>query len=135
MGTITESISSKKYGGLLAKALPKVIENDEELERFAALLEDLDMVQRDLTAEEETLAALLAQLIRDYDDRIELPDIPADKLLAFLMEQRGLKQADLVPLIGSRSQVSDMVTGKRSISKSQAKKLGEFFHVSAAIFI
>ena len=57
MGTITESISAKKYAVLLAKALPKVIESDEELERFAELLEGLDMLKRDLTAEEKALEA------------------------------------------------------------------------------
>src|SRR6266853_1859738 len=125
MGVITESVSAKRYGGLLAKTLPKVIENDDELERFATVLEGLDRRQRELTAEETTLAALLAQLIADYDEKVELPDVPTDKVLAFLMEQRGLRQADLVPLIGSRSQVSEMVTGKGSVSKAQARKLGE----------
>jgi len=51
------------------------------------------------------------------------------------MEQRGLKQADLVPVLGSRAQVSDLVNGKRGISKAQAKKLAEYFGVSAAIFL
>src|ERR1700719_2016150 len=135
MGTITESISAKKYGGLLAKALPKVIESDEELERFAELLEGLDMLKRALTAEEKALEALLAQLIKDYDDKVDLPELPANKMLTFLMEQRGLRQADLVSVIGSRSQVSDLVTGKRGVSKAQARKLAGFFHVSAALFI
>jgi HTH-type transcriptional regulator/antitoxin HigA len=38
-------------------------------------------------------------------------------------------------VIGSRSQVSDLVSGKRGISKAQAKKLAEFFHVSIELFI
>ena len=52
-----------------------------------------------------------------------------------VLEQRRLKQADLVPLLGSRAQVSDLVNGKRGISKAQAKKLAEYFHVSAELFI
>jgi HTH-type transcriptional regulator/antitoxin HigA len=41
----------------------------------------------------------------------------------------------LLPVFGSRSRVSEAVNGKRAISKSQAKRLGEFFSVSPAAFI
>jgi HTH-type transcriptional regulator / antitoxin HigA len=53
----------------------------------------------------------------------------------FLMEQSRLKQADLVLVLGSRPQVSDLVNGKRGISKARAKKLTEYFGVSAELFI
>jgi HTH-type transcriptional regulator/antitoxin HigA len=48
---------------------------------------------------------------------------------------RDLRQADLVPLVGSRGLVSEIVNGKRAISKAQAKVLGTFFNVSPALFI
>jgi HTH-type transcriptional regulator/antitoxin HigA len=51
------------------------------------------------------------------------------------MQQRGLKQADLVPVLGSRAQVSDLVNGKRGISKTQAKALAKYFGVSIELFI
>jgi HTH-type transcriptional regulator/antitoxin HigA len=51
------------------------------------------------------------------------------------MEERGLRQADLVGIIGSRGVVSEVVNGKRTISKSQAKSLGDFFHVEPSLFI
>ena len=38
-------------------------------------------------------------------------------------------------MIGSRAQVSALVSGRRGISKAQAKKLAEFFHVTADLFI
>jgi len=56
-------------------------------------------------------------------------------MVQFLMEQRGLKQADLVPVLSSRAQVSDLVNGKRGISKAQIKKLAQFFDVSTDLFI
>ncbi len=83
-----------------------------------------------------TMSSLLEKLIADYDDRFyPITDGKPHEMIRYLMEQRGLKQADLVPAIGSRSQVSDMVTGKRSVSKAQARKLADFFHVSPALFI
>lgn len=56
-------------------------------------------------------------------------------MLAYLMEKRGLKQADLVPVFRSRGYVSDVVNGKRAINKAHAKQLAAFFQVSADIFI
>jgi HTH-type transcriptional regulator/antitoxin HigA len=51
------------------------------------------------------------------------------------VEQRELKQVDLVPVLGSRAQVSELVNGKRGISKAQVKKLAEYFRVSAELFL
>jgi HTH-type transcriptional regulator/antitoxin HigA len=134
--TATVSINREKYGKLLAKTLPKIIETDEEFDRMAALLEELTIPERELTPEEDALASLVEKLVVDYDDRYyAIPDAKPHEMAKYLMEQRGLKQADLVPLLGSRAQVSDLVNGKRGISKAQAKKLAEYFGVSAELFI
>ncbi len=59
---------------------------------------------------------------------------PRDMLL-FLMEQQDLKQADLLEVLGSKGIVSEVVNGKRAISKTHAKRLAENFKVSAELFI
>jgi HTH-type transcriptional regulator/antitoxin HigA len=64
-----------------------------------------------------------------------LPKIEARKLVRRLLEQRELKQRDLIPVLGASGTVSDILSGKRSISKTQAKKLAGFFRVSAEYFI
>jgi HTH-type transcriptional regulator/antitoxin HigA len=51
------------------------------------------------------------------------------------MEQWSLKQADLLPIFKSRGYVSDVINAKRAISKAHAKRLAEFFRVSANLFI
>jgi hypothetical protein len=51
------------------------------------------------------------------------------------MEQNGLRQAHLVSIFGSRGRISEVVNGKRVISKAQAKAMGEFFKVSPELFI
>jgi HTH-type transcriptional regulator / antitoxin HigA len=131
--TTNATLNPAKYGKLCADAIPKVI--DAEFDRMVAKMEALDR-RKNPTPEEEALSELLATLIEDYDDRhYPLPDVGPHEMIRYLMEQRGLKQADLVELIGSRSQVSDMVTGKRGVSKAQARKLAEFFKVSPALFI
>ena len=72
----------------------------------------------------------------DYDERTHpLPNIEPRRLLKGLLEQRELKQRDLIPVLGGGSTVADILSGKRTISKTQAKKLAEFFRVSVEYFI
>jgi len=133
MGVAT--INPAEYGKLCADVLPKVIETAEEFDRMVERMEAIDF-NPDSTPEERVLSQLLARLVRDYDDtHYPDPEIAPHEMIQYLMEQRGLKQADLVELIGSRAQVSDMVTGKRAVSKAQAKKLAEFFHTKLELFI
>jgi HTH-type transcriptional regulator/antitoxin HigA len=54
-------------------------------------------------------------------------------MVQFLLQQLGLKQVTL-SRSSSRCQVSDLVNGKRGISKAQARKLAQFFHVAAEVF-
>jgi HTH-type transcriptional regulator/antitoxin HigA len=124
------------YGNLLAAELPKPIENEKEFERMAQRLEELDFPSRDLTPEEVALREILAALVEVYEkEHHQLPVQPPCEMVRYLMEQRGLRQADLVPVLGTRAQVSDVVTGRRGISKAQARKLADFFQVSAELFI
>jgi HTH-type transcriptional regulator/antitoxin HigA len=133
MGLTT--INPKKYGRLCADVVPKAIESDDEFDRLVEKMEALDL-KKNPTPEEQALSALLARLIQDYDDRYHaLPALPSHKMIAFLMEQRPLRQADLLPVFGSRSVVSDVLNGKREPSKAHVRKLAEFFHISAEVFL
>src|SRR5437660_12534485 len=123
MGVAT--VSPEKYRALVAKALPKVIETDRELEHFAEMLESLDRLDRKLTPEEKALEALLVKLIQDYDDKVEVPKGPPYRVVSYLMEQRGLRLVDMVPIFGSRSVASAVLLGKRELSKAHIRKLAE----------
>jgi HTH-type transcriptional regulator/antitoxin HigA len=61
------------------------------------------------------------------------PTLP--ELLTYLMDQHGLSRADLVPLLGTASRVSEVLNGKRELSMSMVRKLRERFHVSADVLI
>lgn len=134
MGSTLDSV---RYGELLAKATPKVIENDDELEACAARMEEIDRRRAGgkVTVEEIALRDLLAQLVKAYDDEVELPEEPPHKIIAFLMEHRGQRQTDLVPeVFGSRAEASDVVAGRRAPSKAHIKKLAKFFGLSTDVF-
>ena len=55
-------------------------------------------------------------------------------ILLFLMEQRELKPADLVPVMGSETRVSEVVNGEGDIGKELALILGSYFHVEPSLF-
>jgi HTH-type transcriptional regulator / antitoxin HigA len=141
IGRMTAAIKQKfdlrKYSRLVSKVAPLVIENKEEFERADAEIGRLLKKGYDnLSIDERRLLALLSRLVEDYEDRTFLiPDSPPYQTLQFLMEQNDLRQADLVQIFGSRGRVSEVVNGKRAISKAQAKALGEYFKVSPELFI
>lgn len=98
-----------------------------------AELEKLDMLGRELTPAEKLLAELMTLLVREFEER----NYPLGHAgpLEVLMEDRGVRQRDLIPMFGSSSVASDVLNEKRSISKSHARKLAEFFCVPVSLFI
>jgi HTH-type transcriptional regulator/antitoxin HigA len=128
-------IDPARYGKLCARVVPKLIESDDEFDRLVEAMEALDF-KANPTPEEKTVSALLARLIQDYDDqRHALPEAPPNEMIAFLMNQRGLRPINLLPIFGSRSVASDVLSGKREPSKAHVRKLAEFFHVSTDVFL
>jgi HTH-type transcriptional regulator/antitoxin HigA len=129
-------LDDTRYARVLAKVLPRVITSAKEHERMLAEAEELMDKGGRRNKEEDAAPDLMVRLIRDYEESHHpLPDPTPQEMLTHLMEQRGLRQADLVPVFNSRGYVSDVINGKCAISKAQARKLAEFFHVSAGLFI
>jgi HTH-type transcriptional regulator / antitoxin HigA len=136
MEVMKSTLDKKVYASLLGEVQPKVIESEEENEFFLAEVEKLMALGEDLTAEQLQLMHLLVSLIEQFEDQhYQLHPATPHEVLSELILQRGLKQKDLVPLFGSQGIASEVLNGKRSISKSQAKTLGDFFHVSPALFL
>lgn len=136
--TVTrKKLNITKYSQLLLEALPRPIETEEENERALAIVNKLMSKGEDkLTPEEQTLLKLLVRLIEDFEEKAyPIPEAPGWRVLRTMMENRGVRQADLLHIFGSRGIASEVVNGKRAISKAQAKALGEFFKVSPELFI
>ena len=137
MSTSTIDLDTKRYGRLLAKALPTVIKSEDENSRMLSIIEGLMAKgEENLTAEEDALLELLVDLVHDFEEKhYPLPSSPPHRMVAFLLEQRRLKSSALWPVLGSKSRASEVLSGKRAISKDQAKKLAAFFHVGVELFI
>src|SRR5258707_2261373 len=130
------SIDVKKYGRVLPRVLPRVIESEREHERTLAEIETLMDKGDHRSPEEDAALELMVQLIQDYEQKhYPIRDPSPVEMLGYLMEQRGLKQSDLVPIFKSRGYVSDVVNGRRAISRAHAKQLAAFFGVSRQLFL
>ena len=81
------------------------------------------------------LLEIVGDLIEDYEALHPSLPIPTGlDGLTFLMEQHGLRQADL-PEIGSQGVVSEILSGRRELNLRQIRALSERFGVSPATFI
>jgi HTH-type transcriptional regulator/antitoxin HigA len=86
--------------------------------------------------EQDALLDLMALLVHDYEEkRYPLPQAEPRQMLAYLIEERGLRAGDVWAVVGSKSRVSEILSGKRAISREQAKRLASFFRVPVDLFL
>jgi HTH-type transcriptional regulator/antitoxin HigA len=74
-------------------------------------------------------------LIEQWEnENVSIPDTPPREVLRYLLEEHNLKQKDLGDL-ASPTLISDILAGRREISKRLAKSLAERFHVDIGAFV
>ncbi len=133
---MTLTFNPNKYGELLSHYQPKLIRTEDENEKALAIVEEL-MHRFDRTPEENELYDLLIVLIEKFEQEFYLlggASTPRS-ILEFLMEQRQLKVADLVNVLGSESEIEAIINGDRDLTITQIKALGLFFQVDPSVFL
>lgn len=134
-GKMTLTFDETTYSNLLAQASPKVIETEVEYERILVLTEQLHFTKT-RTVEEQVLYKLLVTLVELYESKhYPITELKPCEILQQMMEASGTRQVDLVGIVGFSGVVSQIINGKRAISKAQAKILGERFKVSPSVFL
>ena len=124
----------KTYIELLQSFPPRPIKSEEEMFATQEVIEFL-IDNSPLTPDESDYLNLLGTLVYEYERSLEpIPDISGVELLKVLMEECGLLQKDLVPIFKTESIVSDVLSGKRELTRRHIQELAEFFHVSPAAF-
>lgn len=111
------------------------IQDDDDALQRADLMDMLI----DMAKSEEDICMIYAHAISDrieeYEsEELELPKIPAVEMLKGMMEIRDTKQKDLSHIAG-QSTISEILNGKRQITKNQAKALAEYFDMPLDTFI
>jgi HTH-type transcriptional regulator / antitoxin HigA len=123
------------YRELLSEQLPRAIHTDREHRKYLARVEALlDKEKR--SAAEDRLLELLSVLVDRYEDEHQPIGAP-DPLAALkeLMRVKGMTQGDLSKLLGSSGIASEVLAGKRALSKTHIRRLSEAFNVSAELFV
>jgi HTH-type transcriptional regulator / antitoxin HigA len=110
-----------------------VIDSDAELARARALVDRL--WSSDDPADIARLQAQ-ARLIAAYEES-KLPRRPPSTaaLIRHLMDQHGLTRADMVPILGTPSRVSEVLGGKKELSMAMVQRLRARFGVPADLLI
>ena len=79
---------------------------------------------------------VLASLIEHYESRVWPIDLPDPvEAIRYRMEQGGLTQADLALVLGSRPRASEVLSRRRALTKEQAFKLHQAWHIPAEVLI
>ena len=129
-------IANTDYVELLATYRPAKPHNRRELAEMTALLETLAANEKPQTPAMERFIETLTALILQYEEEIHpAPNASPTGVLKYLMEEHGLRQVDLVGILGSKSYVSQILSGHRPIGKEAAAKLARFFHVKPHSFL
>ena len=122
------------YGALLSEKQPAVIHDEVQNQQFIRLLEELTSKEK-VTEAEAKLVELLTLLVEEFESkRYPLPEAGPLDVIRHLMEAHGLRQKDLVDIFGTASIVSDVLNGKRDLTKEHIRRLSQRFNVSPAVF-
>ncbi len=112
----------------------KPIRSEEDYDAALARIESLMDV--DTGTDEADELEVLATLVELYEEKyfpIEMPD-PIEAI-KFRMDQENLSARDLVPLIGSRAKVSEVLSGKRSLTLKMIRALHEHLDIPADVLL
>jgi HTH-type transcriptional regulator / antitoxin HigA len=124
------------YVAVLAKYPPKVIHTETENEYYTSLLYELDKRFDSLSDAERDFAELLTLLIEDFEARhYTLPRATPVEAIRFLMSQHSLKQKDLLDIFGNASVTSEVLSGKRELSKEHIRRLADRFSIPADMLL
>ena len=123
------------YLALVQRFPLRPLRSEHDLDRAVALIDEL-LDRPDLTASEQDYLSVLGDLVEAYEDKhVAMPDASGVDVLRHLMAEHNLRQIDLAPLFGSKSIVSEVLSGKRPLALNHIRKLSERFGVPADVFI
>ena len=115
------------------EATLNVIDREAEPARARALVDRL--MTSDKPADIARLAAQ-ARLIAAYEEEKWPPRSPSlAEVIRYLMDQHGLKRADLVPLLGSAERVDDILHGRRQLTLAMVQRVRARFRVPADLLL
>lgn len=115
---------------------PRIIKADEQYRDYLAEVEKLASMDPEPESPQGARLELLAKLVEDYEKArfiFATPD-PVDAIM-FRMEQQGLRQKDIAPLLGGRNRASEVLSRKRPLTLPMIRALYEKLDIPASLLI
>jgi len=115
---------------------PKTIRNDTDYRHSLAEIERLMVSNPMIGSEDADHLDVLSLLVEEYEKSAYPIELPTPiEAIKFRMEQAGLEQRDLIPFIGSRSRVSEVLNGKRALTLTMMRALHSGLGIPAAVLL
>ena len=114
----------------------KPIKNKKQHQSYLTRAYDLMQLELKPNSKESDELELLSILIEEYETKqfpIDAPN-PIDAIM-FRIDQLGMKKSELNKILGSRSRVSEVFSGKRKLSLSMIRKLNNHLNIPAEVLI
>lgn len=124
------------YLKLIARLPLRPIRTDAELDAAAGVIDELTD-RDDLSSAEADYLDVLGDLVEKYEDEhVEMPHVSDAAMLGSLMEEKGVRQADVVRGTGiSKTVLSLLLNGKRDLTREHIRALSKYFDVNPAVFL
>jgi HTH-type transcriptional regulator/antitoxin HigA len=138
MSTATSAKPDRRYLNLVRQFPLRPIRSQRELDRAMKIAGHLATYDEGtLPPGEQDYLEALTVFIEDHQRRhpVDVPEVTPLAMLKHLMEERDMSITDLGRIIGSQSNASLILSGKRAISRRVMRLLGQHFGVAPAVFL
>jgi HTH-type transcriptional regulator/antitoxin HigA len=112
----------------------------EKLNKAHAVAQSLMLRSEAIAPDEKDYLEVLLNEIGKFEKKnhaIKFEELNPHELLQSFMKDHGLKQVDMQAILGVTSSgvMSELVSGKRDLTREHCVKLGNHFSVSPALFL
>ncbi len=115
---------------------PKIIKTDEQYQAYLAEVDRLAANDPAPGTADGDRLELLAKLVEDYEKtRFQFNRPGPIEAIRFRMEEQGLRQVDLAPMLGGRNRVSEVLAGKRPLTVAAIRALSDALHIPADLLV
>ena len=125
------------YLALIRRFPLRPLASEAELDRATAVMDAL-LDRGDLDPAEQDYLDVLSDLVERYEEKhhpIPTGDLTDQEMLGHLIEAKGVTQAAVARATGiQESRISEVLSGKRKLTRAQLSKLAGYFRVSPAVF-
>ena len=108
----------------------KILKTEKDYDKALNRIDELMELNPKLGTKESDELEILVLLVEKYEElnwNIEIPD-PIEAI-KYRMEEMNLKQKDLIPYIGNKSKVSELLNRKISLSLTMVRNLSKALHI------